>query len=469
MPSEAIARRAIQEDRIGQLVKKFAFNSVFAQPDSFFNENNPFRRPLRPQDTPHIDLSVPLKAGEISTNGALFGHRMLATIYETDLLFLPEKIGRQARLGFEAFYDDDFKVLGERLRPVLERHLFGFLDDEIDVGGAWTMPAFRAFAEDALARANHGQSAVVAAILKARSPASAAEEFLVQLASDFVTEASAMARNVLGNYGPAQSGLFKILIDEYGYGVHSEKHSSLFEVTLASRELDDRPHAYWQFYLPSSLALVNYFHLVSRNHRHIGRYAGALLFTEATLSEANRQQSQMLRQIFGDAVDTRYFDEHVHIDAHHGTMALEKVIAPLVERFGDSLLPDIVRGFEEFRLLQQLADRDLIEQLRFADRLFKAPMAGDLCSADPGIWDHPGVLHFAEVRDEISVLHIHDADELFEVTEGEVEFTVGPRHTVRLAAGNAVVIPAGRLHGTKVVSDGCRYRVRNVAGLGLAA
>ncbi|MBI1209255.1 MAG: cupin domain-containing protein [Azospirillum sp.] len=463
------SQKSLDESAIPHLVAAFSSNRVFSQPSSFTNDDNPYSRPLRPQDMLTINPNKKLNKSDFITNEALLLQRMLTAIYETDLLYLPEKMDRERREAFDAFYDDGLKVLGERLRPTLEGLLFGFLGDEIDVGGKWTVQTFRTWAEDALTRVNSSQSEVVQTILGLRNPSTAADEFLIQLSSDFLSEASAMARNVLGNFGPAQSGLFTILIDEYGYGVHSEKHSSIFEITLKSRNLDSRPHAYWQYYLPSSLALVNYFHYISRNHRLFGRYAGALLFTEATLVEANRQQSWMLHQIFDENVNTRYFDEHVHIDAHHGRMALDRVIVPLVERCGDWVLEDIVRGFEEFKLLQQLADIDLIEQVRFADRLFKAPMTGDMWATFPGIWDVPDVLEFAESRGEISVLHIHNHDELFEVTEGEIEFTVGPLHSVILSAGNAIVIPAGRLHGSKVLSERCRYRVRNAAGLRLAA
>lgn len=451
------------------LAASFSAHPLFGQPLSFHSDDNPFHRPLRPQDAPTIDLTAKLDRSRVACNAALFGQRLLTTVYEADLLFLPETMDRHRRDAFASFYDDDLKCLGEQMRPGLERQLFGFLDAEIDITGNWSLGTFRAYAEHALAQANTGESAVVRAILNARNPAALADEFLVQLASDFITEASAMARNVLGNYGPAQSGLFTILIDEYGYGVSASKHSTIFETTLKSRSLDHRAHAYWQYFLPSSLALVNYFHLVSRNHKHIGRYVGALLYTEATLAEANRQQSAMLRHIFGDDVDTRYFDEHQQIDVHHGRMAMERVIVPLVERCGEWILPDIVRGFEEFKLLQTLADRDLIEQLTFADRLFKAPMAGDYCAAHPDAWTGPNILTFTEPKGEISVPHIHDEPELFEITEGAVEFTVGPRHSIELVAGQAIVIPGGRLHGTRVLSDTCTYRIRKAAGLGLVA
>jgi hypothetical protein len=58
-------------------------------------------------------------------------------------------------------------------------------------------------------------------------------------------------------------------------------------------------------------------------------------------------------------VSTEYFDEHSHIDVHHGRMALKRLIIPMIEQFGDKIIPDLIRGFEEFKLLQDIADEEL--------------------------------------------------------------------------------------------------------------
>ena len=67
----------------------------------------------------------------------------------------------------------------------------------------------------------------------------------------------------------------------------------------------------------------------------------------------------MLRTVFGKPVDTYYFDEHYHIDAHHGRMAFEYVVAPAIARHGNGIIPDIVRGMEELQLLTAIIMRIL--------------------------------------------------------------------------------------------------------------
>lgn len=457
MPSNMFAGEGLSAVQFSRALGEYLSNPLFGQVDSFVVEGNPFRRPVRPQDIEIFDFSEPLDAATYTCAPGLMAQRMLMNIYETDLLFLPKADFGANVADFRAYYADGSKVAGEMVRPLLERHLFDFLNREIDVSGPWNVASMDAFFDGRLRAANSGESEVVQAIESAHDPAAAAEVFLVQLAGDFLTEASAMARNVLGNYGQPLSELFKVLIDEYGYGVHETKHSSLFEETLASRGLSTDVHAYWQFYLGTSISLINYFHYVSRNHANFFRYLGALLYTEATLPHANHQQSRMLRGIFGDDVDTRYFDEHVHIDPHHTRMARENIIKPVVERCGEAVIPEIVRGLEEFRLLQDLADRDLIEQICFADDLKGHRETARAILANPDSVEVRETARFTEPEGELSVTHVHDDDELFVVEDGALDFVASHAHAIRLGAGDAIVIPKNRLHGTVVVSESCTY------------
>lgn len=461
--SEILSSR-LPDPASNDLIGRYAACRLFGQPADFLIRGNPYRRPVRPQDIGAVDFSRPLTRDDFASTAALTGQRLLTNIYESELLFLPNGEFRRVERDFQEFYGDPLRSAGERVRPLLERQLFAFLEEEIDVSGRWTEATMRGYFQRRLAGVTSAESsAVCEAIEAARDPRAAAELFLTQLASDFLSEASAMARNVLGNFGAVQSELFKVLIDEYGYGVHETKHSTLFEETLKSCGLESEPHAYWQYYLGSSLSLVTYFHHVSRNHALFFRYLGALLYTEATLPWANRLQSQMLRRVFEGAADTRYFDEHVHIDVHHARMALEKIIVPTVQRCGERVIAEIVRGFEEFALLQELADTDLIAQIEWSDgREHYVELAAALW-AKGADGRRSGAL-FRETEGELSVPHVHDEDELFLVDEGELDFVTGPGAPRRLQAGEGIVIPQGRHHGSRIVSERCSYRAVPLPG-----
>lgn len=435
-------------------LRRFYEEPLFGQPNALAIPNNPYRRAIRPQDFRDLNfLDRRIEPDSFASPEALSAQRLLAIIYEQDTVLLPKAEFDEARYDFERFYNDDLKVAGEILRPTLERFCFAWLEDEIKVSGPWTLESMRAYFDERLAQTNTGDSAVCQSILSCTQPQAAARELLVQMASDFLLEASAMGRNVLGNYGPALSSLFRIFIDEYGYGVHDTKHSTLFERTLESVGLDSSVNTYWPYYLGSSLSLVTWFHYVSRNHGLFFRYLGALLFTEGTLYVANRHQSNMLHAVFGDKVDTQYFDEHVHIDVHHSRMAMTDVIETLVRQCGTSIIPDIVHGFEAFAMLQKMADDDFIEQIEWASKLTAhGPYKGgpDVTPADP-------VASFEEPSGEISVPHAHPVNELFVVKQGALRFIAGSQFQIPVSAGERVTIPKHRLHGSIVTSAQCRY------------
>ena len=71
-------------------------------------------------------------------------------------------------------------------------------------------------------------------IENSRDPSWALKYLLLQMAPDFLTEASPLARTVVGSFGAEQSEMMKVFIDEYGYGVHKTKHSTLFESLMKS-------------------------------------------------------------------------------------------------------------------------------------------------------------------------------------------------------------------------------------------
>ncbi|MFK7866634.1 MAG: iron-containing redox enzyme family protein [Alphaproteobacteria bacterium] len=438
---------------------------------------NPFRRFIRPQDLNFMLKKPTLSRKDFVSNAGLMSQRILNVIYEQDLVFLPDdlyqtqlknKMGNDQqkpetapqfdenlRTDFHKFYDPHLKSLGSLLRPWLETQSFDWLNQEISVIGNYTPETMRDYLLSRLEHENAGDSALCNLIVNAKDPKNAAKMLLVQFAGDFATEASAMARNVLGNYGAPLSELFTILIDEYGYGLHERKHSTLFDKTLESVGMNSNIHHYWGHYLSSSLALTNYFHYISANHTLFYRYVGAMLYTEGTLHVSNRRQSKMLRSVFGKSVHTEYFDEHVHIDQHHAVMAMDRVIMPLVKQSGEFAIHEVIRGFEEFALLQSIADQDLMAQITWADQL--AQNVEQINIADPRlVKGNPQSFH--ETPSEISQPHLHDDPELFAVVNNGLDFHASPFHHVKLEAGQAVHIPALRQHATIIGDQPCHYQ-----------
>ena len=450
----------------GAIIQDFADRPLFrdASAAEMYIVGNPYRRPTRVYDNADIDYTVPLTKNDVTSNESLSTHRLLLNIYEIDCHLLPKTLSPELERDRQRFYKSDNQKRAGLARPILEQKAFAFLQDEIEVTGRWTpesaMCYLRDFKEleDGKLKTSKNDSILLDRLLKCGDKKHCARHYLVQMASDFLTEASAMAGYMPGNYGVEQSELFNILIDEYGYAVFNKKHSTLFENLLISADLSPEIHRYWQFYQASSIMLTNYFHFLAKNKANYFRYLGALFFTEASLANVNRQQAAAIREIFGKEIDVSYFSEHSHIDSHHGTMALDRIIGPTLDKYGAFAAADIIRGFEEFKLLQEIADQDLFAQISWIDEEKNYRRAADL------IWSRiqSGDLKlpretFHEEREERSTTHTHDEHRLVVIENGEMDFWSGLGDPVRLSAGDAHFVPRHRLHGSVITSQECLY------------
>jgi Iron-containing redox enzyme len=436
-------------------LNRWASNRLFAQPASFYCET-PFVRPIRPQDISSVFFEKIRSSQDLTASDHLIAQRILTNLYEQDLVFLPSE-SHFALEDMRTFYDESLRSMGGIFRPRLEKKVFGWLDDALSIDGEWDLDSFETYSASVFKDLACAPSLLLEAVNQSLAPREVVNFFLIQCASDFLSEASAMARNVLGNFGPAQSELFKILIDEYGYGVPAKKHSTIFEQLLEECGLEKSVHYYWQFYTASSLALSNYFHYISSNHALFFRYLGALYYTEASLAFVTKGQSKAIKAAYGDSVSTLYFDEHAHIDVHHGRMAFGKLIKPIVERYGVQILPEIVRGFEEFRLLQDVADQDFHAHIAWHEEIRSGRLAINPAHSPP-LKSHV----FHEPLGELSVTHMHEREELFRSEEGAVTLVCSPTTKITLAKGEGVVIPAGMLHGSIVTSPHCSYSVTHL-------
>jgi Iron-containing redox enzyme len=213
---------------------------------------------------------------------------------------------------------------------------------------------------------------------------------------------------------------------------------------------------HWNFYLSGPLATSNFYYYLSRDHAKFFRYAGAVTYAEAVFAPAFVKMIKVYREIFGDDVDLHYCDEHAHIDEHHGRITREQVLLALAEKHGPGVVPELMRGIAEARLVGGWFEEDTAAQIRWADdiprhrELAAAARTGEprsvRASADGpfGTRSHDGAVVLA--------LDAGEADLVTSAT-GEPE---------RLVRGDVVLIPAGRVYGIKAVSPECRYLLHPV-------
>jgi len=268
-------------------------------------------------------------------------HQALLRAYQARYVVLPETAPSGGVLaGLDRHYDEERLQRLALIRPELEAQLIlpllppapetdvlGYIERLLpELQGVKSDPFLTAI-EDHPRRAAHYRN------------------FLVQSSADLLAEASASALGVIGEFGAPQSALFRILIDEFGYGTADRKHSVLYRATLCSFGLDDAYNHYWPLFDGPTLVLHNAIHWLFQTPRNIFRQIGFLLFAETAYQRSTLFHARFLARHFPDA-DARYFAEHAHIDLHHTRMVIDEVIAPMLQRFGPEIGAEIIQGAE---------------------------------------------------------------------------------------------------------------------------
>jgi hypothetical protein len=184
--------------------------------------------------------------------------------------------------------------------------------------------------------------------------------FLIQSSVDLLAEASASALGVIGEYGEPQSALFRILIDEFGYGTHGKKHSVLFRSTMRGFDLSEEYNTYWALFDTPTLELHNVIHFMFQSPRNLFLQIGFLLYAEASYQRSTEEHFRYLKR-FHPGVDAHYFGEHAHIDIHHSAMVADEVVTPLVSKFGPEVGTEIVVGAELTRMAFERSGQHMLD------------------------------------------------------------------------------------------------------------
>jgi hypothetical protein len=305
-----------------------------------------------------IDLSAP---GQGSDSSSLLHakHQLLMRGYQARYVLLPGGAYSGSILDhLRDHYDAGEMAKLDALRRDLERELIAPKTEDAIVAAAGSDLA--AYAETLVAEFRNSEENPFTAYLRGQSHREHHyRDFLLQSSADLLAEASASALGVVGSFGPPQSALFRILIDEFGYGAHGQKHSVLYQAVMRSFDLDDEYNAYWPLFDTAALDLHNTIHYLFQNPRNFFLQVGFLLFAETAYQRSTADHFRYLRE-FHPQSDARYFGEHAHIDLHHTRMIIDEVSLPLVAAYGEEVGSEIVAGAELTRAAFASAGQHLL-------------------------------------------------------------------------------------------------------------
>ena len=320
------------------------------------------------------ELRLELSAKKLLNRGLYDKTRALHEIYTRDYLFVPKQGGQVL-----TYLNDHYapgKVAEEAARrQLLEVEVFGYIGVILDRQSFdCSVEQLVEFCQGVIDEENDAlerdlSDATLDLMLSSANARTHLTKLIVQFASEFLSEGSGMSSYVGGSFGSIQSAIFEIIIDEMGGGVFEKKHSRLYEGTMSSIGLSSDANDFRDVYDLSTYTVNNFVYLLSQNKRYFFRFIGSLFRNEACFVNFQKQFGEALRQVFGSSIDRRYFDVHAVVDQAHSRWSLDNIIRRAVEGFGPEVIPEIVRGFIEYKIYQDLNEIELRHGIETFDAL----------------------------------------------------------------------------------------------------
>ena len=181
--------------------------------------------------------------------------------------------------------------------------------------------------------------------------------------------------------GGPKAALVEIQMDEYGGGIESEMHSSLFATTMEELGLDSTYGAYLDLIPGWALATTNLVSLFGLHRRWRGALVGHLAVFEMTSVGPMSRYAGALDRLGVGAAATRFYDVHVAVDAHHEIVAGKALAAGLADAEPE-LAGDILFGARALMLVEDRLTRQLLDAWGRGRSSLRAPLpAGGLLHA----------------------------------------------------------------------------------------
>src|SRR5438309_11838040 len=168
------------------LLRSYVANPIYrsARFEELVIDDNPYRRPVRPEDFEWLGFGKPLTRDNSSRLSGLLGNRVLLNIYDSGRPLLPAQMTSEKWRDFDMFYSAENRARGEAVRPFLEHHLFDYISQEAghDLDARIEGPAAAVELLHDIADERRRQAAVLlSAIVTSAQPARAATMLTIQL------------------------------------------------------------------------------------------------------------------------------------------------------------------------------------------------------------------------------------------------------------------------------------------------
>ncbi|NUN66545.1 iron-containing redox enzyme family protein [Pseudanabaena biceps] len=174
---------------------------------------------------------------------------------------------------------------------------------------------------------------------------------LLAIASlDGLVEASRLSRILGGASNEIQSTLMRVLLEEYGNGRLSRKHSTFFAQMMAELGLRTEPEFYLDLVPWQVLASINHNFLLTERKRHFLRYNGGLTYFEIAGPAIYTDYLEAAKRMRLSEAAMGYWELHIREDERHGQWMLTDVALPLANMYPDHAW-ELVLGYDQEKFM----------------------------------------------------------------------------------------------------------------------
>ncbi|WP_341529086.1 iron-containing redox enzyme family protein [Nostoc sp. UHCC 0302] len=190
---------------------------------------------------------------------------------------------------------------------------------------------------------------------------------LLAIASfDGLVEGSRLSRILGGAANEMQCTLVRVLLEEYGNGRFSRKHSTFFAQMLTEFDMNTEPEGYFDLVPWEVLACDNHNFLTTERKRYFLRYNGALTYFEVAGPAAYRNYLTAAQRLGLSEAAMGYWELHIKEDERHGRWMLDDVALPLAEHYPDDAW-ELVLGYDQEKLMGDRAAQAVVRSIRAAE------------------------------------------------------------------------------------------------------
>jgi hypothetical protein len=171
---------------------------------------------------------------------------------------------------------------------------------------------------------------------------------------DGLVEGSRLSRILGGAANEVQCTLVRVLLEEYGNGRLSRKHSTFFAQMLDEFGMNTKPEGYFDLVPWEVLA-------------YFLRYSGALTYFEVAGPAAYRNYLAAAQRLQLSDAAMGYWELHIREDERHGQWMLDSVALPLAQQYADDAW-ELLLGYDQEKLMSDRAAQAVVQSIKATEQ-----------------------------------------------------------------------------------------------------